>query len=198
VGWRGGGPPPLNLPLLGFVLRKLHFWEIGSTKDFQNHSHEIRLDKFVWTLTTLYPYAFARSQKIDKPLKKTAFGFIWPGHLPEFNRITCFPRCASRTGNNCSTLASNPKSFCWSNRSPHPTPPHPALAFPSNVMAFPINFMPFQIIAMAFPVTGCSSGLAAAPGQAMASNWERHNIEWERHNIKWKRRVGVGCGPMSD
>ena len=70
-------------PLLAEVPRPAVL-EDPPNKVFQDHSHEIRLDKLVWTLILPYHFHITRYQHIVKPLKKTNFGSIWLGHPPEF------------------------------------------------------------------------------------------------------------------
>ena len=62
------------------------FLEDPSEKEIQNHSHEIRVEKLVCMLSLRYNFAFTRYQNIEKPLKKTIDGPIWPGHRPESSR----------------------------------------------------------------------------------------------------------------
>ena len=63
------------------------FLEDPSETKIQNHSHEIRLEKLVWTLLTRYHFAITRYQNIEKLLEMTNIGPIWPGHRPAFTRI---------------------------------------------------------------------------------------------------------------
>ena len=78
MGWGGVG---------WFFLLDVAFLEDPSETKIKNHSHEIRLEKLVYMLFTRYIFSLTRYQNIEKPLKKTNVGPIWPGHPPESSRI---------------------------------------------------------------------------------------------------------------
>ena len=83
------------LEFLVVCVWKLPFSRIRRTKVFQNHSHEIRLEKLICMLFLRHNFAFTRYRNIEKPLKKTNFGPIWPGHPPESNMCQVFQNRAS-------------------------------------------------------------------------------------------------------
>ena len=67
--------------------KKVAFLEEWSKKVAQNHSHRIRLEKLVCLLTTPHRYVMARTQNINKPLKKRKIYQRWLGHPPESTTI---------------------------------------------------------------------------------------------------------------
>jgi len=96
----GGGPGPpmggepleaqgipwegtLGAPRGCFLLFEVAFLEDPSEPEIQNHSHEIRLEKLLFMLFLRPNFAVTPYQNIEKPLKKTISGPIWPGHRPE-------------------------------------------------------------------------------------------------------------------
>ena len=76
----------LGPPVGCFCLFEVAFLEDPSETKIQNHSHEIRLEKLVCMLFLRHNFAFTWYHNIEKPLKKTISGPIWPGHRPEFTR----------------------------------------------------------------------------------------------------------------
>ena len=62
IPWEG----TLGAPSGIFVFVKLPFSRIRRKQKCKNHSHEIRLEKLVWTLLTRYHFAIRRYQHIEK------------------------------------------------------------------------------------------------------------------------------------
>ncbi len=65
----------------------------SSNNVFQNHSHELRLEKLASTTRFSQNCHHTEGQNIEQPLEKTTLGIFWPGLCSEFSRYPGLMQC---------------------------------------------------------------------------------------------------------